>query len=81
MSALEAPEPRRVRIETPAEVDVVLECPRCGTLEDVGAKLRTRLVVEHGEPSKLSLRTRSLPLAHTCDQGTLGLLARDEGDA
>lgn len=70
----------RVTIETPAEVDVILRCPRCDAVESVGAKLHTRLVIEQGSGSKLSLRSRSLGLAHTCEQASLGLLARDEGD-
>jgi hypothetical protein len=73
-------EPERVRIETPAEVDVVLVCPRCGAIEAVGAKLATRLVIDQGDSSKLSVRARALPLAHSCDQTTLELLARDQGD-
>lgn len=70
----------RIRIETPAEVDVVLVCPHCGVVESVGAKLATRLVVERGQASKLSLRVRSLRLEHVCGQATLELLARDAGD-
>jgi hypothetical protein len=77
MTALEQ-EPRRV--ETPAEIDVVLVCPTCGVVESVGVKLTTRLVVERGTSSKLSLRARSLGLEHTCGQATLELLARDQGD-
>jgi hypothetical protein len=67
-------------IETPGEVDVVLVCPQCGAVESVGAKLTTRLVMERGVGSKLSLRVRALPLVHTCGQATLELLARDRGD-
>lgn len=74
-------EAERIRIETPAEVDVVLECPSCGAIESVGAKLATRLVITRGESSRLSLRVRSLRLEHSCDQTTLSSLARDEGDA
>lgn len=66
---------------TPAELDIALVCPQCGAIEYVGAKLTTRLVVERGEASKLSLRSRALPLAHACGQTTLASLARDEGDA
>lgn len=69
-----------VRIETPAEVDVVLVCPRCGAIESVGAKLATRLVIDQGAGSSLSLRARSLKLSHSCEQTTLELLARDRGD-
>ena len=71
-------EPRRV--ETPAEIDVVLVCPTCGVVETTGVKLTTRLVVEKGAASRLSLRARSLRLEHTCGQATLELLARDQGD-
>jgi hypothetical protein len=71
----------RIRVATPAEVDVELECPTCGVVETVGAKLATRLVVERGAASRLSLRVRSLRLEHVCGQETLALLARDEGDA
>jgi hypothetical protein len=63
--------PPSVTIETPAEVSIVLACPRCGVRESVGAKLRTRLVIEQGGSSKLSLRARSLGLEHVCDQRTL----------
>ena len=70
----------RRQLETPAELDVVLRCPACGVVEGVGVKLTTRLIVEAGAASKLSLRTRSLPLAHACGQATLELLARDQGD-
>ena len=66
-----------IRIPTPAEIDVELECPQCGVIESVGAKLTTRLVVEKGAASKLSLRTRSLRLEHVCGQGTLALLERE----
>lgn len=59
---------------------MVLKCPQCGAVESVGAKLTTRLVLEQGAPSKLSLRARALPLAHACGQATLALLARDQGD-
>lgn len=69
-----------LRIETPAEVDVVLVCPSCSAVESVGVKLTTRLVVERGAASKLSLRARSLRLEHVCGQATLELLARDQGD-
>lgn len=68
------------RIETPAEIDVVMQCPNCGAIEAVGAKITTRLVMEKGAGSKLSVRARSLPLAHACDQTTLADLARDQGD-
>ena len=71
----------RIRVETPAEVDVTLVCPQCGAVESVGVKLSTRLVVEKGAASKLSLRARSLGLEHVCGQATLELLARDVGDA
>ena len=67
-------------VETPAEVDVVLVCPQCGAVESVGVKLTTRLVMERGAGSKLSLRVRALPLSHACGQATLALLARDDGD-
>ena len=70
----------RIRLETPSEVDVVLECPNCGAVESVGAKLATRLVITRGEASRLSLRVRSLRLDHSCAQLTLSTLARDEGD-
>jgi len=70
----------RRRVETPAELDITLVCPRCGAVESVGARLSTRLVIDQGAGSKLSLRSRALPLAHSCDQTTLALLARDEGD-
>ena len=63
----------RARIATPSEVDVVLECPSCGVIESVGAKLSTRLVVDAGASSKLSLRVRALKLEHVCEQETLGL--------
>jgi hypothetical protein len=66
-----------IRIETPAEVDVILSCPQCGHIEAVGAKLRTRLVLEQGSASKLSLRARALPLEHAC--GQLALEAPDSG--
>jgi hypothetical protein len=69
------------RIDTPAEVDVTLTCPNCGAVESVGAKLTTRLVMERGAASRLSLRARALRLEHVCGQTTLALLARDEGDA
>jgi hypothetical protein len=62
------------RIETPAEVDIALTCPTCGVTESVGVKLTTRLVVERGAASKLSLRVRSLGLEHVCGQATLDLL-------
>ena len=65
----------RPRIETPSEVDVVLTCPSCGEIESVGAKLSTRLVVDAGASSKLSLRVRALKLEHVCEQETLGLEA------
>lgn len=68
------------RVETPAEIDVVLVCPTCSVVESVGVKLTTRLVVEKGAASKLSLRARSLGLEHVCGQATLELLARDAGD-
>ena len=71
----------RERLETPAELDVVLECPHCGAIEAVPARLVTRLVVARGEVSKLSLRVRARPLPHTCAQLTLSILARDEADA
>lgn len=67
------PAPERARLATPAEVDVVLECPVCGVVETAGAKLTTRLVLEAGAASRLSLRVRSLRLEHACDQQTLGL--------
>jgi len=70
----------RDRIEAPAELDVVLVCPACGAVDGVTAKLTTRLVLERGAPSKLSLRVRALPLAHSCGQTTLASLARDQGD-
>jgi hypothetical protein len=66
--------PRHEIVETPAEIDVVLVCPRCHAVVSVGAKLTTRLVLEQGAPSKLSLRARALPLAHACEQATLGLV-------
>jgi hypothetical protein len=69
-----------VRLETPAEIDVVLVCPQCGVAESVGTKLTTRLVVEKGAASRLSLRARSMRLEHVCGQATLELLARDQGD-
>jgi len=80
MIALEDPGDRRQRLETPAELDVILVCPSCGAIESVGAKLVTRLVIERGAASKLSLRVRALPLSHSCEQTTLASLARDEGD-
>jgi hypothetical protein len=83
MTATLLPDPApddRIRIETPAEVDVVLVCPACGAVESVGAKLATRLVITRGEASRLSLRVRSLRLEHACGQATLSSLARDEGD-
>ena len=77
---MDQPLEERPRLETPAELDVVLTCPMCGVVESVGAKLSTRLVVERGAASKLSLRARALPLEHVCGQATLELLARDQGD-
>jgi hypothetical protein len=70
----------RDELATPAEIDVVLVCPQCGAVESVGAKLTTRLVMERGAGSRLSLRVRALPLVHSCGQTTLASLARDEGD-
>lgn len=78
MLELEPDSPRR--IETPAVLEVILECPTCGATESVGAKLATRLVVTRGEASRLSLRVRSDRLEHRCEQITLSSLARDEGD-
>jgi hypothetical protein len=63
--------PERPRIETPSECDVVLVCPSCGAIESVGVKLATRLVLEAGASSKLSLRVRSLGLEHVCEQEAL----------
>ena len=71
---------RTIRVETPAEIDVTLVCPQCGAVESVGAKLRTRLVIDQGEGFARSLRARSLKLKHACGQTTLELLARDQGD-
>lgn len=72
----------RMRVETPADLDVVLVCPRCAAVESVGAKLRTRLVIDQGEGgTTLALRARSLKLTHSCAQTTLESLARDRGDA
>ena len=49
--------------------------------EHVGVSvLQGRLVIDQGDASKLSLRARALPLAHSCDQTTLEALARDQGD-
>jgi hypothetical protein len=76
-----ASEMERGRVETPADLDVVLVCPRCGAVEAVGAKLRTRLVIDQGDGgTTLSLRARSLKLAHACEQITMESLARDQGD-
>lgn len=63
----------RERVQTPAEIDVTLECPSCGVVESVGAKLTTRLIVERGAASRLSLRVRSLRLDHVCGQLALTL--------
>jgi hypothetical protein len=63
----------RARILTPAEVDIILRCPRCDAIESVSAKLATRLVIDQGSGAKLSLRARALPLSHSCVQERLGL--------
>jgi hypothetical protein len=70
----------RIRLETPAEVDVELVCPACGAVESIGAKLATRLVICRGEASRLSLRVRALRIDHSCAQATLSSLAREDGD-
>lgn len=60
-------------IQTPAELDFVLECPECSEVFTVHAKFHTRRTQDQGGDGTLALRTKAAKVAHRCGEPTLGL--------
>ena len=60
--------------DEPIRVLVSLECPSCGDIETIDARLQARATRDTDGNGALALRVRSPKVAHVCGQAKLGLI-------
>lgn len=60
-------------IELPRDLDVELECPRCGAIASTTAKVATRLVADQDGSGTLGVRVKAAKVPHLCAQLSLTL--------